>query len=244
MRILAIDTTAKTATAAISENGRLRALYTLNGTRTHSENMLPMIENLLLAAELTIDAIDAFACSAGPGSFTGVRIGVSLIKGLAFGSEKPCISVSAPEALAYNLIGSGSSETVFCPVMDARREQVYTALFRYSNREMMRLCPDRAISAVELLADIKAKGYKDVIFCGDGSYLFREYFKEGLRCTPEKDLWQNGFSVALAAEKMLERNETLDDGELSPIYLRSSQAERVKKESEEQNHGKSTGDRV
>ena len=126
MKILGIDTTAKTATAAIVEDGRLIAITVLNTPNTHSVTLLPMIDGLLKSAGLTLNDIDVFSCSVGPGSFTGVRIGTSAIKGLAYANGKPCVGVSSLEALAMNVT---AEDGIICPVMDARRGQLYNALF-------------------------------------------------------------------------------------------------------------------
>ena len=130
MKILAIDTSAKTATAALTDGRRLLSLYTQNVGLTHSETMLPMVEALLRDAKTDVDEIDMFACAVGPGSFTGVRIGVSLVKGLAFGKNKICVGVSTLESLARNIEVEGA---LIVPVMDARRERLYSAVFKYEN---------------------------------------------------------------------------------------------------------------
>ena len=210
MLILALDTTAVTATAAVTDDKKLIGLYTLNTSLTHSETMLPMIESLLLNSKISIKDIDKFACSAGPGSFTGVRIGISIIKGLAFGTDKPCVGVSALEALAYNLNGF---DGIISPVMDARRSQVYNALFRNGER----LCEDRLITVDELYEDIKKYDEK-IHYTGDGYKLI--HYNETV--TPEILRHQNAYSAAQVA-----LNESgVTDIELSPVYLRASQAER------------------
>ena len=210
MLILAIDTTALTATAAITDDSKLIGLYTLNTTHTHSETMLPMIENLLHNAKISLSNIDKFACSAGPGSFTGVRIGISIIKGLAFGTDKPCVGVSTLEALAYNMNGF---DGIISPVMDARRSQVYNALFRNGER----LCDDRLITVDELYEDIKQFDEK-IYYTGDG-YKLIQYNQT---VTPELLRYQNAYSVAQCALN----GKCVTDIELSPVYLRASQAER------------------
>ena len=147
MKILAIDSTAIVASVAICDDEKLAALYTVNNGNTHSETLLPMVESALAQSKLTVDDIGLFAVSAGPGSFTGVRIGAATIKGLAFGRDIPCVGVSTLEALAYNLKGSSG---IICPVMNARRNQVYNALFRFEGEKLVRLCPDRAIAVKDL----------------------------------------------------------------------------------------------
>jgi tRNA threonylcarbamoyladenosine biosynthesis protein TsaB len=142
MKILSLDTTAEVCTAAICEDKRLIAEMTVNTGNTHSQTLLPVVEQLLKISETSFDDIDCYACSTGPGSFTGVRIGVATVKGIAYGKNKPCISVSTLEALAYNLIGF---DGIICPVMNARRNQVYNALFECKNSKLTRLCEDRAL---------------------------------------------------------------------------------------------------
>ncbi len=224
MLILAIDTSANTATCALSRDGALLALYTVNGLLTHSETMLPMIENMLAKAALTIDDVDAFAVSEGPGSFTGVRIGVSLIKGLAFDKNKPCIGVSTLDALARNLEGIGG---YVVPVMDARREQVYTAIFKGGER----LTEDMLVPLSELRDKLCELGVTDIRLCGDGYDVAKKYFATttvNVIDTPALLIPQNAFSVALVAEAQL--NVAKNDRELTARYLRASQAEREREE--------------
>lgn len=210
MKILALDTTALTATAAVTDDEKLIGLYTLNTALTHSETMLPMIENLLYNSKISIKEIDLFACSAGPGSFTGVRIGISIIKGLAFGTNKPCVGVSTLEALAYNMTGFNG---IICPVMDARRSQLYNALFYTGER----LCDDRLITVDDLNDELENYN-KDIYYVGDGYKLI----KSNKTYTPEILRYQNAYSVAQCA--LIGKHTT--DIEVSPVYLRASQAER------------------
>ena len=238
MKILALDTTAVTAACAVTDGTHPAGVYTQNGTLTHSETMLNMIENLLKNAHLTADEIDLFAVSAGPGSFTGVRIGVSVIKGLAFGKNKPCVPVSALEALAVNLAPLAEIETPFyaCPVMDARRKQLYCALFRYDRNAdgavvRTRVREDDMLSSADLealLAGLDAP----VFFVGDGCRVTeREIHLPRAKEAPEALRWQNGYSVALTALETYEKAEdksVFTDLTLKPAYLRPSQAEREK----------------
>ncbi len=224
MLILAIDTSANTATCALSCDGSLLALYTVNGLLTHSETMLPMIENMLAKAALTIDDVDAFAVSEGPGSFTGVRIGVSLIKGLAFDKNKPCIGVSTLDALALNLDGIGGCVV---PVMDARREQVYTAIFKDGER----LSEDMLVPISELRDKLTELGATQIRLCGDGYGVAEKYFADTeieVLHTPALLIPQNAFSVARVAEAQLSMSKS--DRELTARYLRASQAEREREE--------------
>ena len=163
MKILSLDTTAQVCSAAICDENELIAEITVNTGNTHSQTLLPAVEQILKISELCIDDIDAFACSTGPGSFTGVRIGVATVKGIAYGKNKPCVSVSTLEALAYNLKGY---DGIICPVMNARRNQVYNALFEWKDGALVRLCPDRALS-IDELDDELAGSEKSVYLCGD-----------------------------------------------------------------------------
>lgn len=233
MKILAVDTTAKTATAAISENERLIALTILNTPNTHSVTLLPMIDGLLSCASLSIADMDILACAAGPGSFTGVRIGAATIKGLAYVDKKVCVGVSSLEALATNITEDG----LICPVMDARRNQLYNALFRAEDGRLERLTPDRALSADELRAELENENGK-IFVTGDGSDIALNALKGKNVVLPHETLrYHNAYGVALAAYKKYmqateeERREFTPE-KLSPAYLRMSQAERERLERE------------
>lgn len=236
MIILAIDSTEKTAAAAITDGEKLLAEYTLDCGNTHSETLLPMVESMMKTVGIVPDQIDVYACSAGPGSFTGVRIGVSMIKGLAFGKNKPCIGVSALEALAYNGLGFGD---IVCPVMDARRNQVYNALFDMKDGVPARLTEDRVIAAGELISSLSENyGNQNIYLCGGGAKIvLAEAEKQGaanVRCLPDALLVERGYSVALAAYKTYisspDHCAPMTDLALSPVYLRPSQAERTRAE--------------
>ena len=228
MKILCLDSTAKIASAAILENDSVLAEYTVHGGgRSHSELLLPMIRSLLSSTSLTEDDIDLFACTSGPGSFTGVRIGVSLIKGLAFGRGKPCCAVSAPMALAENL---APTPGLYCPVMDARRDQVYTALFRHDGSTMTRLMPDSAMATAELAALLLAKyPGEPVTLVGDGYEIARAALSAAGVPLCEPPILLRGQSAAAAgrcAYRMALAGETVSDCDLRPLYLRVPQAER------------------
>lgn len=223
MIILALDSTATTASAALCRDTHLLALTTLNGGLTHSETLLPMIEQLFRQTGLGIPDVDLFAISAGPGSFTGVRIGAATVKGLAFGREKPCVGVSSLEALATNLT---AVEGIVCPVMNARREQVYNALFLAHDGQLTRLCPDRAISISELCREL-ADEKRPIFICGDGAELMHALPSHPI---PEMLLWQNAYSVAQCALEAYSAGKYDTDRALSPTYLRMPQAERERLE--------------
>lgn len=224
--ILALDSTATVATVAIRKNGETLGEYSVNAGNTHSVTLLPMAEQLLSACSLEIEDVDIFAASKGPGSFTGVRIGAAVLKGLAFKDSKPIVGVSTLEALAYNLRGM---EGIICPCMNARRGQVYTALFRGDGKSTERLTEDMAISLGELSEKLMEYAEK-VYFCGDG-YLLTEEIRHTE--TPESLRWQSAASVAAVAERMYE--ETTDKSvfcpdSFAPVYLRKPQAEREREE--------------
>lgn len=227
MKILALDTTAEVCTAAICDDTKLIAEMTVNTGNTHSQTLLPVVEQILKISETSIDEIDLFACSTGPGSFTGVRIGVATIKGIAYGKDKPCISVSTLEALAYNLRAFNG---LICPVMNARRNQVYNAIFDCSDGVLTRLCSDRALSISEL-DDELSKIDKPVYLCGDGYSICESGMsKTNIKYVSERARLQSAYSVACCAIKKYENGEILSDSEIVPIYLRPSQAERERNE--------------
>lgn len=227
MKILATDTSATTASVAICEDSALLAEYTVNNGNTHSETLLPMVESTLAALSLEVADIDLFACSAGPGSFTGVRIGAATVKGLAFATEKPCVAVSTLEALAYNLLGYGG---FICPVMNARRSQVYTALFESDGKVLKRLTEDEAISIAELDEKLASLG-APVRLCGDGyDMTIAALEKTVVIPTPERARYQSAHSVASVALSKYEAGESVSDRELVATYLRPCQAERERME--------------
>ena len=223
MKILAVDSTAVTASIAITEDERLLAEYTVCCGNTHSETLLPMIESALKTLRLTVSDIDLFACSAGPGSFTGVRIGAAVIKGLTFGKGRACVGVSTLEALAYNLCDHAG---LICPVMNARRSQAYTALFESDGKELTRLTDDTPMMISEL-DDMLAKYDRPIRFCGDGyGITLAEIKKCSYIPTSERSIYQSAYSVARVALKKHQAGESVSDAALVATYLRPCQAER------------------
>lgn len=227
MKILSLDSSADVGTVALCEDERLLAEMTVNTGNTHSESLLPTVEAVLKITGTDIDDIDLFACSTGPGSFTGVRIGVATVKGIAYGKEKPCVSVSTLEALAQNLRGFNG---IICPVMNARRNQVYNALFECKDSVITRLTPDRALSIDELDGELAEKNMP-VFLCGDGYEITEKGFKRTKAWNvPYRMRLASAYSVALCAFDAFNKGEVVSDAALVPIYLRPSQAERERNE--------------
>ena len=221
MLILAFESSARPASVALLRDGSLLSQYSQCSALTHSRTLLPMAEDMLKNAELSLNDVDLFAVAHGPGSFTGIRIGVSTVKGLAWALEKPCVGVSTLEGMAWNGLAAGG---FICPVMDARRSQVYNALFEIRAGSPVRLCEDRPIALEELAPQVRALG-APVFLVGDGAELTASYFeKEGIPfvLAPENLRWQSAWGVAMAAkDRTPGTSETL-----LPVYLRLSQAER------------------
>ncbi len=223
MKILALDSSAAVCTAALCENEKLICEITVNTGNTHSETLLPVVEQILKLTDTKVDDIELFACSVGPGSFTGVRIGVSTIKGLTFGKDKSCVGVSTLDTLARNI---SMFDGILCPVMDARRDHVYNALYECSGSVITRLCPDRLISVEELDAELSSLG-KNIYLSGDGySICEREFTKTAIEHIPERLRLESGYSTAMCALEKYKNGEYVRDFELAPVYLRPSQAER------------------
>ena len=229
MLILAFETSAKAASVALLEDGKLLGESYQNTGLTHSQTLMVMAEQLLRQCGKTVAEVTAAAVAAGPGSFTGVRIGVAAAKGFAWGREIPCFGVSTLEAMALSL---GAYQGYVCPCMDARRSQVYNTLFYVNQGQLERISEDRAISLAELGAELK--NLKEPIFLvGDGSNLCYNTLSEsvpGLVLPPEHRMHQRACGVALAARKQAEAGDPGDAGALTPNYLRLSQAERERAE--------------
>ena len=209
MLILAFESSARAASAALLRDGKLISQYTQCSGLTHSRTLLPMGEDMLKNAELTLGDVDLIAVAHGPGSFTGIRIGVSMVKGLAWAGDKPCVGVSTLEAMAWHGLAAGG---LVCPVMDARRSQVYNALFSIEDGRPVRLTEDRPISLEELAAELA----------------YRYLTEHGVDCTlaPENLRMQSAWGVAMAAMD----KEPGNADSLLPVYLRLSQAERERQE--------------
>lgn len=228
MNLLSFESSAKTASVALLQDGVLIGEYTQNCGQTHSRTLLKMAEDLIKNCGLTISDVSAVAVAAGPGSFTGLRIGIAAAKGFAWGGEMPCIGVSTLEAMA---IGKAQTNCVLCCAMDARRNQVYNALFSFENGALTRLCEDRAISVEDLEKELK-KIKKVKIMVGDGAKLCYNTFDKNSEyiLLPEHLRYQSAAGVALCAYPRLMSGDFVPAGELKPNYIRISQAERERAE--------------
>ena len=225
MKILAIETSAKSVSAAVVENGVPLASAYQNMGLTYSRTLMPLVDGMLSAAGLRVRDMDLLAAANGPGSFTGLRIGVSALKGLAWALEKPCCGVSTLAAMARNL---AHMEGLIICAMDARRNQVYNALFLAHGGVLTRQCPDRAIGLAELAEEIKNRPEPKFVV-GDGAGLCYNHLLEQdvpCRMAPPQLVMQNAVGVALAAEEMAAAGQVTTARDLVPVYLRLSQAER------------------
>ena len=229
MLILAFETSAKAASVALTENGKLLGESYQNTGLTHSQTLMVMAEDTLKQCGKTAADVNAVAVAAGPGSFTGVRIGVAAAKGFAWGAELPCYGVSTLEAMAESL---GIYEGYVCPCMDARRSQVYNALFRAEKGKLTRVAEDRAIALKDLKEELKNLE-KPVFLVGDGANLCYNTLAEEvpvLVLPAEHRIHQRAVGVAIVAQSLADAGIAPSGGELAPNYLRLSQAEREKQE--------------
>ncbi|WP_298653643.1 tRNA (adenosine(37)-N6)-threonylcarbamoyltransferase complex dimerization subunit type 1 TsaB [uncultured Eubacterium sp.] len=214
--LLSMDSSAVTASVALTDGDEIIKSEFVNSGLTHSETLLPMITRVMDGRKYS--ELDGIAITAGPGSFTGVRIGVATVKGLAFNDDIPCYSVSTLEAIAYNFVDKNA---VVCAVMDARRMQFYNALFKVQNGKVERLCDDRAISIEDLRNELKQ--YDKVLIAGDGAKLcFQNIELENCTLADDDKMYQNAVGVAKAAQN----KNAISPKALMPVYLRQSQAER------------------
>ena len=227
MKILGIESASLVASAAIWEDDLITAEYTVNHKKTHSQTLLPMIEEIVRMTETDLSSVDAIAISAGPGSFTGLRIGAATAKGLGLALDKPLIAVPTLDATAYNIFGS---KDLICPIMDARRSQVYNGLYRHDDSFEV-IEAGRAMDMHELIKELDEKyAGERVIFLGDGVPVYRDMIEAELHCghiyAPAGLARQRAASVASLGAEMLKRGETVSSDAMAPDYLRLSQAER------------------
>ena len=231
MLTLAFETSAKAASVALMQDGKLLGESYQNTGLTHSQTLMVMAEDLLKQCGKTVSHITAVAVAEGPGSFTGIRIGVAAAKGFAWGAKLPCYGVSTLEAMAETL---GIWQGYICPCMDARRQQVYNALFQAEKGKLRRITEDRAIALSDLEKEIKNL-QEPVFLVGDGSVLCYNTLSNqvpGLVLPPEHRIHQRAVGVALLAEQKAAAGDIGDGGLLTPNYLRLSQAERERMERE------------
>ena len=226
MKILSIECSASPASACVIEDGKILSSAFVNVKMTHSQTLLPMVKQSLDSAKLTVDDIEVIAVSAGPGSFTGIRIGIAAVKGLAIKNNTPCVAVSTLSAMAevYK-----SENAVICAVMDARCNQVYNALFEVKNGFVTRLCEDRALMCADLADELKSDfSDKKIIVTGDGADLFYPYLSEykNVCIANEFTKYQNAIGVGFAAINEIENGNVISPAALLPVYLRLPQAER------------------
>ena len=230
MKILAIDSSGLVATVAVVEDDNLLGEYTINYKKTHSQTLLPMLEQVVSMIDLDLKTIDAIAVSAGPGSFTGLRIGSATAKGMGLALNKPIISVPTVDALAFNLWGT---DALVCPLMDARRQQTYTGLYGFSNGELVVVKEQCCVMIDEITEAINAAG-KKVVFLGDGVDVFKDYLKEHLTVeyafAPAHKNKQSAASVAVLGGIYFKQGNFESAAAHKPEYLRLSQAEREQQE--------------
>lgn len=230
MRILAIDSSSMVATVAVTTDGILNAEYTINHKKTHSQTLLPMIDEIRKTIELDMDSIDAIAISGGPGSYTGLRIGSATAKGFGLALDKPIINVPTMDALAYNMF---SSQYIICPMMDARRGQVYTGIYRFDGTEMITIKEQCIIMIDELIYELDKIGMP-VMFLGDGVDTQKETIEMKMGSehyyAPASMNRQKASALASLAEIYYKDGKYENAGDHKPEYLRLSQAERELKE--------------
>lgn len=230
MKILGIDSSGLVASVAVMEDDILLGEYTLNYKKTHSQTLLPMLDELRNMTELDLNSIDAIAIAAGPGSFTGLRIGAATAKGLGLALNKPLVEVPTLEGLAYNLYGT---DRVVCPIMDARRNQVYTGIYRFvpegSGFSLVALEEQCAKDIHEVISRLNEL-QRDVIFLGDGVPVYREMMEQEMQVNyffaPPSNNRQRAASVAALGAVLYAQGKTVTAAEHQPEYLRQSQAER------------------
>ncbi len=241
--ILSMDTSGKVSSFSVIEGDNILVEGNINTRLTHSQTLMPMCEDLLKASKISIEDIDVFAVTKGPGSFTGLRIGIAAVKGFAYALNKPCVAVSSLEALAYNLLGF---DGVVCSIVEARNEEAYMALFQVSSK-LCKKTRDIDYKVERLTADLSInindaakmlKNYKQTIFfVGDGANMWYNYFsarfvdKEkdvlcNIRLAPPALRLQKATSVGLVAARMYENNEFIDASGLVPSYKKDPQAVR------------------
>lgn len=226
MKILALESSGLVASVAVMEDGKMTGEYTTNFKKTHSQTLLPMLDEVVKTLELDLNEIDAIAVSKGPGSFTGLRIGSATAKGLGLALKKPLIGIPTVDALAYNLFGT---DRIICPMMDARRQQVYTGLYTFENGEFRVLAQQKAVAVEEIINEVNELG-KPVIFLGDGVPVYRQLIEEKttvpFEFAPAHLSYQRAGALGALAEIYYNEGKIETAMAHRPDYLRLSQAER------------------
>ncbi len=223
MKVLGFDTSTSCGSVGLIDDDSIISEYLLNIPVTHSERLLGAIELVLKEARVALGDLDGWAISLGPGSFTGLRIGVSTVKGLAFATQKPVAGVSTLDVLAYQI---SSTPCLICPILDARKGEVYTAFYRYGKgNDLKRHSAYRAIKPEDLTKDIR----EETIFVGDGVRTYRDYLKKSLESlaifSPHSINFPHGSGVAKLGLELLQKGESLDLANFTPLYIRPSEAE-------------------
>ena len=226
MKILGLDSSGIVASVAIVEDDALIAEYTVNYKKTHSQTLLTRLDEIAKMTELDLNSIDAIAVAAGPGSFTGLRIGSATAKGLGLALKKPLAEIPTVDALAYNLY---DAKGLICPIMDARRNQVYTGIYRFEEHQLVTVEGQMAVPMTELICKLNERG-EEVIFLGDGVPVFAQTIAENLKVpysfAPAHVNKQRAAAVAALGELYVKEGKTVTAMEHIPEYLRVSQAER------------------
>ncbi len=232
MKILALDSSGLVASVAIMEDGVLLSEYTMNYKKTHSQTLLPMLDEMVQMIDLDLNTVDAIAVAGGPGSFTGLRIGSATAKGLGLALKKPLISIPTVDGLAYNLCGT---DKIVCPLMDARRNQVYTGIYEFEGKELKVIKKQMAVDISEIAEQLNALG-REVIFLGDGYPVYEQKLKELVQVpfleAPAHQNRQRAGALAALAMTYAKEGRMEAAKEHQPDYLRLSQAERERAEKE------------
>lgn len=232
MKILALDSSGLVASVAVMEDDNLLGEYTINHKKTHSQTLLPMLDEVAKMIELDLKTVDVIAVSAGPGSFTGLRIGSATAKGLALALDKKIVSVPTVDALAYNI---WNCTDVICPLMDARRQQTYTGLYTFEDGRMQTLLPQCVVQIEEIINKVNDMG-KPVVFLGDGVPVFADFIAQHCKVpyqyAPAHCNKQRAASVAALGAILYGEGKAEPAAEHKPDYLRLSQAERERQEKE------------
>lgn len=226
MKILAVDSSGLVASVAIVEDDTLVAEYTINYKKTHSQTLLPMLDEIVKMTETDLQSVDAIAVAKGPGSFTGLRIGAATVKGLALTLDKPVIGIPTVEGLAMNLYGA---DALICPLMDARRNQVYTGIYQFCDGELSVLEDQMAVGIDQIIQMLNERN-QSVIFLGDGVSVYREIIEEKMMVpfsfAPAHQNNQRAGAVGVRAMSYYKQGKTESADDFVPEYLRLSQAER------------------